>query len=114
MFAEGGFWRASQLKLAEPLPAMSDIANGPMRVPFTMRPVVVQDRIHNAVLAEREECAKLTDQITETMREILASLVDEESWQWALNEMTDEVNNKFRKMQALPYSIATLIRARQP
>ena len=46
----------------------SDIATSPLRVPFTTFPAdrisddqSVSDRIHNAVLAERERCAKIAE-----------------------------------------------------
>jgi riboflavin synthase alpha subunit len=70
-------------------------------------------RIERYVLAERERCAGIVDGAITQMRKIMDFLVNEESWQFALNEMSDDVNDKFRVMQAIPYSISTLIRSQK-
>ena len=101
-----------------PIPFKSDIATGPMRVPFREFPGdritdggAIAERIEAAEVAMREKCAKVADECVAEADCIMALFRDEESWQWALNEMTSDVNAHFGGFLLELRSVAVKIRS---
>jgi hypothetical protein len=78
-----------------------------------LRPVTPQqatgEAIQRAIAAERERCAKITEAIIATAEKSLEFARNDESWQWAMNEMTNVTNEHFSKamddFQSIPAAI---------
>lgn len=73
---------------------------------------VMVSQIDAAVATERESCAKIAEQTTAEVDAAMAFLADDETWQWAMNEMSDEASAKWSSAEQKWREIADKIRAR--
>ncbi len=71
----------------------------------------IQDQIDHAVNKERERCAKIADDARARYESLIASISDENTWQWAINEMSDAVNETWNKANRELLEIAAKIRS---
>lgn len=61
--------------------------------------------------AERERCAKIVESVIKERERMHEEFSEDESWQWAINEMREEVNTAWCQSDALILDIPIKIRS---
>jgi hypothetical protein len=66
-----------------------------------------------AVLAEREACAKIAEEVAAEVDAVMSEIVNDESWGWAMDEMSEDVNARWSAASRKWRTIAAKIRGRK-
>ncbi len=79
----------------------------------TAPPTYTQQQVDALVQAERERCAKLARDAANEYAATIEELAAEESWQWAMNEMREPINEKWNAATAKLCKLAERIESGQ-
>lgn len=74
---------------------------------------VMISQIDAAVAAERERCAKIAEGFSLEYQRALDSVSDDETWGWAMDEMSEQVNVRFFSVINKVRTLAAKIRSGQ-